>query len=136
DRSQSTVQLGEIRPWSAFVTAVKSALSGQAASKGAGLRILTETISSPSLAAHIQQVLSTYPEARWVQWEALPDNARGGARLAFGAPVAPLYDFTKADVVLSLDADFLASQGAANLRYSRQFASRRRIEGNGETLNR
>jgi molybdopterin-containing oxidoreductase family iron-sulfur binding subunit len=137
DRSQSLVQLGEIRPWSTFVTAVKSALSGQVPTRGAGLRILTETVSSPTLAAQIQQVLAAYPEAKWIQWEALPrDHARAGARLAFGEYVEPQYDFTRADVVLSLDADFLASEGPANLRYSRQFASRRRVEGTGETLNR
>ena len=36
--------------------------------------------------------------------------------------VEPLYDLTKADVILSLDADFLSSDGALNLRYMRQFA--------------
>jgi molybdopterin-containing oxidoreductase family iron-sulfur binding subunit len=137
DRSQSILQLGEIRPWATFVTAMKSALQGQGASKGAGLRILTETVSSPTLAAQVQQVLAAYPEAKWIQWEALPrDNARAGARLAFGEIVEPQYDFTTADVVVSFDADFLASEGPANLRYTRQFASRRRIEGTGETLNR
>jgi MoCo/4Fe-4S cofactor protein with predicted Tat translocation signal len=137
DRSQSILQLGEIRPWATFVTAMKSALQGQGASKGAGLRILTETVSSPTLAAQIQQVLAAYPEAKWIQWESLPrDNARAGARLAFGEIVEPQYDFTKADVVVSLDADFLASEGPANLRYTRQFSSRRRVEGTGETLNR
>jgi molybdopterin-containing oxidoreductase family iron-sulfur binding subunit len=137
DRSQSIVQLGEIRPWTTFVTAMKSALQGQGASKGAGLRILTETVSSPTLAAQIQQVLAAYPEAKWIQWEALPrDQARAGSRLAFGEVVEPQYDFTRADVVVSLDADFLASEGPANLRYTRQFSSRRRIEGTGETMSR
>ena len=137
DRSQSIVQLGEIRPWATFVASIKSALQGQGASKGAGLRILTETVASPTLATQIQQVLAAYPEAKWIQWEALPrDYARAGARLAFGEVVEPLYDFTKADVVVSLDADFLASEGPANLRYTRQFASRRRIVGTVETLNR
>jgi molybdopterin-containing oxidoreductase family iron-sulfur binding subunit len=137
DRSQSIVQLGEIRPWATFVTAVKSAMQGQAATKGAGLRILTETVCSPTMAAQIQQVLTAYPEAKWIQWEALPrDSARAGGRLAFGEYVEPQYDFTKADVVVSLDADFLASDGPANLRYTRQFSSRRRIESTGDALNR
>jgi molybdopterin-containing oxidoreductase family iron-sulfur binding subunit len=137
DRSQSIVQLGEIRPWATFVTAVKSAMQGQAATKGAGLRILTETVCSPTMAAQIQQVLTAYPEAKWIQWEALPrDSARAGGRLAFGEYVEPQYDFTKADVVVSLDADFLASDGPANLRYPRQFSSRRRIESTGDALNR
>ncbi|MEZ5288622.1 MAG: TAT-variant-translocated molybdopterin oxidoreductase [Vicinamibacterales bacterium] len=137
DRSQSLLQLGEIRPWSAFVAANKAAAQGQVSANGAGLRIVTETVASPTLAAQIQQILAQYPEAKWIQWEPTPrDHARAGARMAFGEYVEPLYDLTKADVIVSLDADFLASDGPANLRYSRQFATRRRIEGNGEALNR
>ena len=50
DRSPSILQLGEIRPWSAFIAAVRAGLSAQSAVKGAGLRILTETVNSPTLA--------------------------------------------------------------------------------------
>ncbi|MCC7125840.1 MAG: TAT-variant-translocated molybdopterin oxidoreductase [Acidobacteria bacterium] len=136
DRSQAILHLGEIRPWAGFMTAIKAALQGQSGSKGAGIRILTETVNSPTLAAQMQTVLAQYPEARWVQWDALPqDNARAGARLAFGEYVAPLYDLTRADVIVSLDADFLASEGPAGLRYSRQWATRRRAEA-GDQLNR
>ncbi len=130
DRSQSVLHLGEIRPWSAFLTAVKSALSGQSESQGAGLRILTETVDSPTLAAQIREVQAQFPAAKWVQWEPVnQDLPRAGARLAFGEDVQPLYDFTQADVVVSLDADFLSSNGPFSLRYVRQFASRRRIDG-------
>ena len=137
DRSQTVLQLGDVRPWSAVIAAVRGGLSAQSASKGAGLRILTETVASPSLAAQLQQVLSQQPNAKWIQWEPVNrDNARAGARAAFGQYVEPLYDLTKADVILSLDADFLASDGAANLMYMRQFASRRRVEQDAEHLNR
>ncbi len=137
DRSQAITQLGEIRPWSAVITAVRGGLSAQSGSKGAGLRILTETVNSPTLAAQIQQVLALQPNAKWIQWEPMPrDNARAGARAAFGQYLEPLYDLTKADVILSLDADFLASEGAATLLYSRQFASRRRVEESADNLNR
>ena len=109
-------QLGEIRPWSAAIAAIRGGLSAQSASKGAGLRILTETVASPTLAAQIQQVLALQPGAKWIQWEPVNrDNARAGARTAFGQYVEPLYDLTKADVILSLDADFLSSDGAHNL---------------------
>ena len=57
-----SLQLGEIRPWSAVIAAIRGGLSAQAASKGAGLRILTETVASPTLAAQIQQVLAQHPE--------------------------------------------------------------------------
>jgi molybdopterin-containing oxidoreductase family iron-sulfur binding subunit len=54
---------------------------------------------------------------------------------SFGQPVNTYYDLTKANVILSLDSDFLA-QGAGSLRYARQFASRRRVTGNQSTMNR
>ena len=137
DRSQAITQLGEIRPWNAVIAAVRGGLSAQSGSKGGGLRILTETVNSPTLAAQIQQVLALQPNAKWIQWEPMPrDNARAGAKAAFGQYLEPVYDLTKADVILSLDADFLASEGAATLLYSRQFASRRRVEESADNLNR
>ncbi|MGE3275976.1 MAG: TAT-variant-translocated molybdopterin oxidoreductase [Vicinamibacterales bacterium] len=137
DRSQAVVHLGEIRPWSGFVTAVRAALSAQADTRGAGFRLLTETVNSPTLAAQIRGILAEYPEAKWIQWEPMPgDNAREGARRAFGQYVAPSYSLERADVIVSLDADFLASEGPANLRYARAFASRRRVDADPDQLNR
>src|SRR5829696_2668239 len=137
DRSQTILQLGDVRPWSAAIAAIRGGLSAQSTSKGAGLRILTETVASPTLAAQIQQVLAMHPSAKWIQWEPVNrDNARAGARTAFGQYVEPLYDLTRADVILSLEADFLASEGAHNLYYMRQFASRRRVEESADNLNR
>jgi len=137
DRSQTITQTGEIRPWSAVIAAVRGGLSAQSATKGAGLRILTETVNSPSLAAQIQQVLQLQPNAKWLQWEPMPrDNARAGARTAFGEYLEPVYDLSKADVILSLDADFLASEGASNLHYARQFAGRRQVDESADNLNR
>jgi MoCo/4Fe-4S cofactor protein with predicted Tat translocation signal len=137
DRSPSILQLGEIRPWSAFIAAVRAGLSAQSAVQGAGLRILTETVNSPTLARQIQQVQAANPGAKWIQWEPVTrDNARAGARMAQGQYLHAIYDFTKADVILSLHADFLASEGGANLYYSRQFASRRRVDVGPDRLNR
>src|SRR5262249_24274403 len=51
DRTQTLTNLGEIRPWSAFLGAIRAALVAQAPFKGAGLRILTESVNSPTLAA-------------------------------------------------------------------------------------
>ncbi|HEX8028583.1 MAG TPA: TAT-variant-translocated molybdopterin oxidoreductase, partial [Vicinamibacterales bacterium] len=137
DRSETILQLGEIRPWSAVIAAIRGGLSSQSPTKGGGLRILTETVASPTLAAQIQLVLAQQPNAKWIQWEPVNrDNARAGARSATGQYVEPHYDLTQADVILSLDADFLSSDGAHNLHYMRQFASRRRVEESAENLNR
>jgi MoCo/4Fe-4S cofactor protein with predicted Tat translocation signal len=129
DRSKTLTSLGDIRPFSSFVAAVKQILTAQQQSGGRGFRILTETVASPTLAAQIRQILQTFPQAKWLQWEPVGrHNAREGSRAAFGEYVDAQYAIDKADVVLSLDAEFLL-MGAAGLRHARAFASRRRIEG-------
>jgi MoCo/4Fe-4S cofactor protein with predicted Tat translocation signal len=135
DRSQTIAYLGEIRPWSAFLGSIRGALTAQQSSKGAGLRILTESINSPTLAAQIRDLVSRFPSAKWHQWDpASRDNARAGSKLAFGNYVDAQYRFDRADVILALDADFLGC-GPGSLRYARDFAARRRPE-NGERMSR
>ena len=136
DRSQTVLFDGEVRAWGDFFGALRAALAEQTAKKGAGIRILTETITSPSVADQIRQIRLLYPSLKWHQWEpAGPHSARAGARLAFGQPVNTHYDLSQADVIVALDSDFLAS-GAANLRYARQFASRRRVREGTTAMNR
>src|SRR5918999_5106100 len=69
DRSQTLTNLGEIRGFDTFAAAGQGALSAQRESQGAGLRILTETVASPTLAGQITALLAQYPQAKWVQWE-------------------------------------------------------------------
>jgi molybdopterin-containing oxidoreductase family iron-sulfur binding subunit len=136
DRSQALTYNGEIRSWSAFTGALRDALAQQKGKGGAGIRILTETVTSPSMAEQLRTIQKLYPAAKWHQWEpAGPHSARAAAIQAFGQPVNTYYDFTNANVVVSLDADFLAS-GAASLRYARQFAKRRRVDEPTSTMNR
>jgi MoCo/4Fe-4S cofactor protein with predicted Tat translocation signal len=79
DRSQTLTYLGEIRPWSAFLGAIRGALTAQQSSKGAGLRLLTESVHSPTLAVQIRELLARFPSARWHQWDpASRDHARVG----------------------------------------------------------
>ena len=135
DRSQTVVQEGRISDWGAFLTAMGNAKS-QLAEGGVGLHILTDTVTSPSLAAQIRSVLAKFPQAKWHQYEQCGrDNVREGARLAFGKPMNPVYRFDQADVIVSLDADFI-SCGSGHVRYAHDFASRRAIEGPASTLNR
>jgi len=129
DRSQTLTNLGDIRPFSAFVSAMRDILTAQKGKGGSGFRLITETIASPTLAAQIRDLLQEYPQAKWVQWEPVGrQNAREGSRLAFGDYVETQYAFDKADVILSIDADFMCT-GASGLKHARAFASRRRISG-------
>src|SRR6202162_4559167 len=140
DRSQTPLYRGETRPWSQFVAEIRSAIDkesdGLKATKGAGLHFLTETITSPTLAAQMKSILTDFPEAKWHQYEPVNrDNARAGALMAFGQPVNTIYDFSKADRILSLGSDFLACQ-PGSLRYARDYAAKRRISDEKAEMNR
>jgi MoCo/4Fe-4S cofactor protein with predicted Tat translocation signal len=126
DRSPTIVHLGDVNSWSEFVKQIKGPLAVQKSLGGAGIRILTQTISSPSLADQLRTFLKLYPQAKWHVYEPIHrDNVLDGAKLAFGQPVETGYDFSKADVIVSLDADFLYAGFPGNTRYIRDFASRR-----------
>jgi MoCo/4Fe-4S cofactor protein with predicted Tat translocation signal len=136
DRSQALAEEGEIRSWGGFLETIQQAVALQKAKQGAGLRILTETVTSPTLADQIKEILAAFPDAKWHQWEpAMAHSAAAGARLALGQPVNTIYDLRGADVIVSLDADFLSS-GPGSLRYARQFAARRRVRGAETDMNR
>ena len=133
DRSQSVVSLGDLRSWQDFVNAIRGPLSAQKAVQGAGIRILTPTISSPTLADQLRNFLKIYPQAKWHVYEPVNrDNVLEGAKMAFGQPVETRYDFSNADVIVSLDADFLYAGFPGNVRYIRDFAKRRNPDGRDE----
>jgi MoCo/4Fe-4S cofactor protein with predicted Tat translocation signal len=135
DRSQSVTSMGDQRSWQSFLTAIRGPLSAQKALQGAGIRILTPTISSPTLADQLRGFLKIYPQAKWHVYEPVNrDNVLEGAKLGFGQPVETRYDFEKADVIVSLDADFLYAGFPGNVRYIRDFAKRRNPDGNMNRL--
>ena len=136
DRSQVPIHLGRVGSWEAFLADLGNALNAERPRRGAGLRILTETVSSPTLGDQIRSLLGQFPAARWHQYEPCArDNVREGAKAAFGSYVNTLYHFERAEVVLSLDSDFLFTEPGC-LRYARDFSDRRRVAGTTSTMNR
>ena len=69
DRSQVVTQRGRISSWVAFVAALNQAREEQLIKKGAGLRILTGTVTSPALADQIRTLLAEFPDAKWHRYE-------------------------------------------------------------------
>ncbi|MER3523707.1 MAG: molybdopterin oxidoreductase [Ignavibacteria bacterium] len=136
DRSQAVVHNGVMSSWEKFVQSAKPLIEAQRALKGAGLRILTQNITSPTLHWQLQSLLAAFPDARWHQYEPFnADNVRDGMRMLFGEDVMPRYRFDRADVVLSLDADVFGL-GPGNVRYARDFATKRRVSGKDASMNR
>ncbi len=126
DRSQTIAYLGDVRTWGGFLEAIRGPLNAQKAVQGAGIRILTRTVSSPALADQLQAVLKLYPQAKWHVYEPVNrDNVLDGAKMAFGQPVETQYKLENADVIVSLDADFLYAGFPGSTRYIRDFAKRR-----------
>ncbi|HEV8723450.1 MAG TPA: TAT-variant-translocated molybdopterin oxidoreductase [Candidatus Binatia bacterium] len=136
DRSQVVKNAGRISTWNAFLIAINDDLEAERVVGGGGLRILTETITSPALANQLRQLLAKFPRAKWHQYEPVNrDNVHAGDRLAFGNNVNTVYRFDNADVILSLDADFLFA-GPGNVRYARDFVGKRRVRQNKSEMNR
>ncbi len=136
DRAQALMFDADIRSWGSFFGALRQALENLKSKDGAGIRIVTEAVTSPTMIDQFRSIQKLYPAAKWIQWEpAGGHSARAGSALAFGQPVNTYYDFTNAKTVVSMDADFLGS-GPASLRYARQFTAGRRVLDGATEMNR
>jgi MoCo/4Fe-4S cofactor protein with predicted Tat translocation signal len=134
DRSQIPVENGYPSTWDDFTAAGRAMLSAHTADRGAGLRLLTETVTSPTLYAQIQSLLKAFPSAKWYQFNASNrDNERQGSQLAFGQMVDTHYDLTHARTILSLDGDILGCT-PQNVKSTRDFMANRNPESG--SLNR
>jgi molybdopterin-containing oxidoreductase family iron-sulfur binding subunit len=138
DRTETVTYLGDISTWTLFDSAIRDALAKEAPSRGAGIRILTGATTSPTFSRVMERFQSLYPAAKWHSFEPAGwVNAHEGARQAFGRPVDTTYDFSKANIVVSLDADFLSpTELPGAFRYAKQFMDGRRVHGVTGTMNR
>jgi molybdopterin-containing oxidoreductase family iron-sulfur binding subunit len=138
DRVDTVMNAGDVSTIETFDQAVATELKKAKATGGSRLRILTGAVSSPTLAAQIESFLAQYPQAKWHAYEPVGrGNVLEGAKLAFGRPLEPVYDFTGVSVVVTIDADFLnPAETPGSLRYARQFADGRRVHGKTGTMNR
>jgi molybdopterin-containing oxidoreductase family iron-sulfur binding subunit len=135
-RSQNVTMAGIPSDWPTFFKALREKLDVVGQNQGAGLRILTGFVNSPTLASQLAQVQKAYPAAKWVQYEPVNrDQVYAGSQLAFGQVLSSVYHFDKAQVVLSLDSDFL-SYGNESVRYARDFMAKRKPRVGNLLMNR
>jgi molybdopterin-containing oxidoreductase family iron-sulfur binding subunit len=136
DRSRAVRLKGEPRSWSDFVTAWGQLSQAHAADGGAGLAVLSEPFSSPTLARLAAEFRSSYPRASWATYEAVSDENRlAGLRSATGRDVDLMLRIDQASVILALDADPLLTDPEM-IRHARGFADGRRAGASGGTMNR
>jgi molybdopterin-containing oxidoreductase family iron-sulfur binding subunit len=134
DRSQIVMHGNSPSSWGNFVSTMGPELQTAAANGGKGMRILTGATSSPTFIRQMKDLQAKFPQAKWhVHEPAGRGNAAAGAKLAFGQDVEAVYSFDKADVIVSLDNNFLMDS-PGSLAYARQFAKGRRVrKGDGES---
>jgi MoCo/4Fe-4S cofactor protein with predicted Tat translocation signal len=125
ERLQTVLHRGEISTWGEVRSGNRRFLESTMSPRGAGLHVLSEPITSPTLARQRRELLEKYPEARWHQYEPCHrDHERAGALLAFGRDVQAVYHFDRAERVLVLDSDIFCQEGGG-VRYAHDFMTRR-----------
>ncbi len=136
DRSSTVLGAGQIRTWEAFVDELGRRMNGFRAKRGEGLHVLLNETLSPTLAAQLESLQRELPQMRVHRWQPIHrDLERQGALLAFGRDVVPSYRLERAAVVLSLDADFLASD-RGGVCQARDFAKARRVRADTSSMSR
>ena len=136
DRSQAVRLNGEARSWDEFVTAWEERAEAHAIDGGAGLAVLSESFSSPTLARLAAELRARYPQAIWATYEAVSDENRlAGLRSATGRDLDLVLRLDEAAVILALDADPLLTDPDM-IRHTRGFAAGRRAGPAGGAMNR
>jgi len=137
DRSRRVLYRGENRDFANFFAEFDAMLQSKVATGGEGLYILSSTVISPTLAAQWKSASAKYPKARWFQYEPVNrDSARIASRQAFGGFYDAQYKLDAADVIVSLDADFLSGiQHPGFLKLAADYAQRRSLQP-GVPMNR
>ena len=124
-RAKLVLHDGQPTSFRSFLDWMKSRAFELEAKAGAGLRLLVEPTSSPSLRAMQERLLDRFPQARIYAFSpSAPDARYRGTELLFGEPREVVYDLSPADVIVSLDADFLLTE-PSSIRLMRQFSDRR-----------
>jgi molybdopterin-containing oxidoreductase family iron-sulfur binding subunit len=127
---------GEISTWESFNKKAREAFAAHKADGGAGLRILMEPTSSPTVIRMLGELQKAYPAAKVHVWSPVNyDNVRQGIEIATGQDLEPVYRFKDAKVAVSLDSDFLMGM-PGHLRYAKDFADGRRVLGDNTEMNR
>jgi molybdopterin-containing oxidoreductase family iron-sulfur binding subunit len=119
DRSQHVTYRGENREWAEFAVELRNKVIST--KDGTGIYFLSETITSPTLARQWSEVKKAYPKATLVQY----DPAVEGMHLEGG--ISMRYTLADADVIVSLDADFLSGASFPGFhKLVREYAERRK----------
>ena len=98
--------------------------------------VMAEPTSSPTLLRLRDQLLERMPNLRWITYSPEGDDQSARALQSGAGSGRAVYDFGGTDVIVSLDADFLAPTDRNFIQNTRTFASGRRISSRDDRMTR
>lgn len=132
DRSQQILRSGSPSTWSDVLD-----LCQQAQSANRRIAVLAAPDSSPSRARLRSQLENQYDNFQWVDYRSEGDDTQTlGLQMAYGLPLRPVYDFENADIIVSLDADFLGPHSKNGNLNTYSFAQGRRLSDAEDQMSR
>jgi len=118
--------------WAAFDALLAEIRTAARGNGGAGLAILNSGSNGPTLQRLRNRLAEVFPQAKWYDYEPVNyDNQRAATQQVFGRALRPRLNLDKAEIIVSLDDDFLAPTHAASLRYANDWAQYRKSADQG-----
>lgn len=134
-RLKSALASGKEAAWADVDKAITTKLA-EIAAAGGKIRILSSTVISPTVSKAIADFAAKYPTTQHVQYDAFSASAlRQAHNEGFGVNAVPSYDFSKADVIVGIDCDFLA-HWVSPIEHARQYAETRKLDEGKKTMSR
>ena len=138
-RAKTPYAHGKESTWETVDKEVGDKLTAAAAkgdSAKGNIVILSSTIISPSTKQVISDFATKYPTAKHVTWDAVSfSGMRKANEMYFGKATLPSYSFDKANVIVSIAADFLTNW-LSPIEFSKQYADGRRLNKNKQDMSR
>jgi molybdopterin-containing oxidoreductase family iron-sulfur binding subunit len=135
ERLDAPVSGGKAITWENADKDITSKLASIAAAGGA-IRLVTGTVNSPSMLSAIEEFTAKYPTTQHVTYDAISYSGIIDAnKMCFDKAVLPSYNFDKAQVIVSFDADFLGTW-ISPTEFSHQWAKNRNLRDGQKEISR
>lgn len=125
DRLKHSMKNGSVKSRDRIVEYFNELGADYRKKRGSGLSILTQSEMSPTFYRLLSVVNKVFPKAKVFRYDPVNfDNQTEGLMLATGKRIVPMYDFEKADIVVSFDSDFIGNE-VNRLSNEKGFSARR-----------
>ncbi|ADR23654.1 quinol:cytochrome C oxidoreductase [Marivirga tractuosa] len=103
---------------------------------GGQIRIVSNTVNSPSTLKAIQEMADKYGNTEHVMYDAISQHGMLMANeTMFGIKAVPAYDFSKANTIVSFGADFLGTW-VSPIEHTKQYSKTRKVNSENKNMSR